>query len=111
MFSQYKGTRFVVWVKVIVDPFEKARGFSLKGSEFRVEGYEPVSDTMVDMQGNKMPGTFWVVAEDELFRVVPKMKKATVPQHKPWFFPIEFCEPFLRPNYYMGAKVVNHRLR
>ena len=109
MYGRYKGTRFEVWILLKEDPFELARGFSIKGRELRCMEYEPVHDVMQDMQGHTQPGTFWVVKAEEVYRVIPEMKRFPI-QMKPWFFPFEFCQTFIRPKNYLQGKVVEHNL-
>lgn len=111
MFSQYKGTHFIVWVRIRVDPHALLRGFNIEGRELRVMGYEPVQGEMQDSQGHVQPGKFWVVEPAEIFRVIPEFKKIPMPnKDKPWFLPVEFCECFVRPNYYLDAKVKETKL-
>ena len=111
MFKQYEGSRFVVWVQIKADPHDVARGFSIVGRELRVIGYEPVMGEMQDSQGHTQPGKFWAVSPDEIFRVIPEMKKVQMPdKSKPWFLPVEFCDSFVRPNYYLSGKVVERKL-
>lgn len=110
MFNQYKNTRFEVWIKILVDPHDKQRGFSLQGRELRVIGYEPVKDEMEDLRGNRMEGTFWVVEAKEVYRVIPELKRFKI-NMKPWFFPVEFCESFVRPDYYLKTQVKEIKLR
>jgi hypothetical protein len=104
MLDCYKGTRFEGWIRVLVDPFDKLRGFSLKDREFRIMGYEPVQDVMEDMGGNRQPGKFWVVKAEEVYRIAPELKRFPI-RMEPWFFPVEFCECFVRPYYYVGTPV------
>lgn len=104
IWEQYAGSRFVVWIKVAVDPHDKLRGFSILDREMRVSGYSPVEGEMQDLRGEKMLGKFWVVEESEIYRAIPEMKKFPV-QNKPWFFPVEFCESFIRPYNYLSFKV------
>jgi hypothetical protein len=110
MYDHYKGTRFDVWIKIIVDPHAPMRGFSILGREMRVVGYSPVDDVMEDFDGNQMPGKFWVVRAEEIYRVIPELKR--YPRNtKDWFLPFEFCETFVRPNYYLDAKVIEKKLQ
>lgn len=111
LFKQYEGSRFVVWVKIKFDPHSHIRGFSIAGRELRVIGYEPVHGEMQDPQGNVQPGKFWAVSPAEIFRVIPEMKRIQMKdKDKTWFLPFEFCESFIRPNYYLDAKVVDKKL-
>lgn len=106
MLSKYKGTHFVVWINVRVDPHDKFRGFSILNKEFRVEGYSPIVDEMKDLSGQTMKGRFWVVKANEVYRVVPELKRFD-DNGKAWFFPVEFCEAFVRPNDYLDYKVLD----
>lgn len=74
----------------------------------QVEGYEPVLDVMQDLRGQKMQGRFWVVREEEVMRSIPELK--CFAQGKAWFFPIEFCESFIRPQDYLQYQVKNTSL-
>ena len=103
MHKNYAGTRFVVWIRVIVDLANAERGFSILGRELRVQGYEPVTDQMVDLKGNRQPGRFWVVEEKEVMRAIPELRRWA--QGKAWFFPVEFCDSFVRPYDYLNYKV------
>lgn len=107
--KQYSGTRFVVWIRVHTDPHVKMRGFSILDKELRVEGYSPVQDRMQDLRGQQMDGKFWVVPEAEVYRVIPELKRFPV-QGKAWFFPIEFCESFVRPYDYLNSKIKETKL-
>ena len=103
--TPYRNTRFEGWIRIITDPFANARGFTLFHREFRIVGYDPVDDVMEDLKGNRQPGKFWVVKADEVYRVAPEMKRFPI-RMEPWFFPVEFCEPFPRPYYYLGTPVL-----
>ena len=102
MFKNYVGSRFVVWIKIEADPHVNFRGFSILGRELRVIGFEPIQDTMRDLRGQEMQGRFWAVEEAEVYRVIPEMLRFPV-QNKPWLFPVEFCNPFVRPYYYVDT--------
>ena len=104
MYSQYKGSRFEIWIKLRADPHDLTRGFSIEGRELKTMVYEPVKNVMEDMQGHTQPGTFWVVSADEVYRVIPEMKKFPI-RMEPWFFPIEFCEAFPRPKGFLQKKI------
>lgn len=108
MFKSYAGTRFVVWIRVIVDLHNAQRGFSILGRELRAEGYEPVRDEMIDLKGNRQAGRFWVVKEDEVMRAIPELKRFA--QGKSWFFPVEFCDSFVRPYDYLDYPVKDIKL-
>jgi hypothetical protein len=111
IFNQYKGSRFVVWVQITADPHAEPRGFSIEGRELRVVGYEPVQGEMQDPHGHTQPGKFWAIEPAELFRVIPEMKNLPMPdKDKVWFLPVEFCDSFVRPYYYLNAKVVEKKL-
>lgn len=89
---------WVNWVRVLVDPSEKVRGFSLEGLEFRTKKDAPVEDEMYGTlpgDTHTQPGKFWVVSEEELMRVCPKMEAFA--KGEDWFFPVEFCDPVQRP--------------
>lgn len=86
------------------------RGFSILGREVRVVGYAPVNDVMQDFAGAQMPGKFWVVRAEETYRVIPELKRFPL-NSKDWFFPFEFCESFIRPDYYLDAKVIEKKLQ
>ena len=109
MFAKYQGSRFEVWIKVIADPHDLARGFSILGREMRVIGYEPVQDTMEDLKGGRQEGTFWVVDYPEVYRVIPELKRFQI-RKKPWFFPVEFCDSFVRPDYYLKTPIKDIKL-
>jgi hypothetical protein len=102
--AQYQGSRFVIWIRLKVDPHANLRGFSILDRELRVEGYEPVNDTMQDLRGETMQGKFWVVKEDEVYRVIPELLRFQK-YGKAWLFPVEFCDPFVRPYNYLSFKV------
>lgn len=104
--AQYRGSRFVIWIRVKVDPHAAMRGFSILDREMRVEGYEPVNDTMQDLRGQMMAGKFWVVKEEEVYRVIPELLRFQK-LGKAWFFPVEFCDPFVRPQNFLDLKVVD----
>lgn len=90
---------WIQWVRILVDPSPEVRGFSLEGLEFRTKNVEPVEDEMYGTlpgDANVQRGKFWVITEDELMRVCPKMHPFA--QGKDWFFPVEFCDFLLRPE-------------
>lgn len=87
-----------------MDPHSKIRGFSLLNKEFRVEGYGPVFDTMRDFRGETMQGKFWAIKAQEVYRVVPQLRKYD-DQGKAWLFPVEFCESFVRPHDFLNYRV------
>lgn len=107
VYKQFRNSRMEVWIKIIADPHAKTRGFSILGRELRVLGYEPVHDTMEDFRGNRMPGKFWVVRASEVYRVIPEMGKFPI-RDEAWFFPFEFCDSLIRPDYYLTSKIVEH---
>lgn len=89
---------WVTWVRVLVDPNEKVRGFSLEGLEFKAKKATPVEDEMYGtLPGDvhTQAGKFWVISEEELMRVCPKMEEYA--KGEDWFFPVEFCDPVQRP--------------
>ena len=98
----------VVWIKIAADPHAKLRGFSILGRELRVQGYEPIYGTMEDFRGSQMHGKFWVVEASEVYRVIPEMQKFSI-REEVWFFPFEFCDSLVRPDYYLKGQVVNHK--
>jgi len=102
--KQYRGTRMTLWIQVHSDPHHAMRGFSIQGRELRVLGYEAVQEEMEDLRGEKMRGKFWPVAEGEVFRAIPELKRFGA-KGKPWLFPIEFCDVFVRPQSYSEDKV------
>jgi hypothetical protein len=99
VFKKYEKSHFCVWIRIHSDPHAKARGFSIKNRELKVKGFEPVVDEMEDLAGNKMRGTFWIVAAEHVYQAIPELRRFPLNQ-RDWFFPIEFCEPFIRPAYY-----------
>jgi hypothetical protein len=109
MFKQYQGSRFVVWIRIKTDPHDQFRGFSIMDRELRVEGYEPVRDEMEDLKGNFMAGTFWVVEPAEVYRAIPELKRFKI-YDRSWFFPVEFCEAFVRPYDYLSYKIKETKL-
>lgn len=109
MYGKYKGTRFQVWIRLRADPHDMARGFSIQGRELRCMEYEPVNSVMEDLQGHTQPGTFWVVHAEEVYRVIPELKRFKI-NLEPWFFPVEFCEAFLRPKDFLNRKQIEHNL-
>ena len=89
---------WVRWVRVLADPSAEVRGFSLEGLEFPATHAEPIEDTMYGTlpgDSNKQPGKFWVVLEKDLMRICPQMQSFA--QGADWFFPVEFCDPMVRP--------------
>ena len=87
------------WIHVLDDPNASVRGFSLAGLEFRTKLPDPVTDKMYGTlpgDNNTQNGKFWVVTEEELMRVCSEMQKFA--QGKDWFFPVEFCNAFVRPQ-------------
>jgi len=89
---------WVQWIRVLADPHEEVRGFSLANLEFKTKHVQAVEDEMFGTlpgDSNVQPGKFWVVTEDELMRVCPQMKAFA--QEEDWFFPVEFCDAFVRP--------------
>lgn len=97
--------RLDTWIQIIVDPHATIRGFSIKGLEFKSEVRMPVQGEMKDFTGKTMQGEFWVVEEDEVFRVCPRLRRLGA-FGKPWFFPREFCNAFFRPYYFRRSKIV-----
>ena len=90
---------WVRWVRVLADPSESVRGFSLEGLEFRAKFVEAVEDEMhgtLPGDSHVQPGKFWVIAEEELMRICPQMQAFA--QGKDWFFPVEFCHELVRPE-------------
>jgi hypothetical protein len=104
MFKHFEGSHLVVWIKVQCDPHARPRGFSILGKELRVIGYEPVQDVQKTLDGYEMPGLFWMVPAREVYRVIPQMRRFGL-ETKPFFFPNEFCEPFVRPANYLDLPV------
>ena len=93
-----RGRDWIRWIRVLYDPSEKQRVFSLAGLEFKPRYAEAVEGEMrgtLPGDNHTQPGKFWVIAEDELMRVCPKM--ASFAQGEDWFFPVEFCDAFMRP--------------
>jgi hypothetical protein len=109
LYKHFNRTRMVVWIRISADPHAKARGFSIENRELRVKGYEPIFGTMEDFRGSTMPGKFWVVEASEVYRVIPEMRKFPI-REEAWFFPFEFCDSFVRPDYYLSTKIVHHEL-
>ncbi len=90
---------WVNWVRILVDPSEETRGFSLANLEFKTKTAEVVEDEMrgtLPGDQNIQHGKFWVVTEDELMRRCPQMQAFA--QGEDWFFPVEFCDAFVRPQ-------------
>jgi hypothetical protein len=90
---------WVNWVRILVDPNEATRGFSLANLEFKTKTAELVEDEMYGTlpgDQNTQRGKFWVVTEDELMRRCPQMQAFA--QGADWFFPDEFCDAFVRPQ-------------
>ena len=90
---------WVNWVRILVDPSEATRGFSLANLEFKTKTAAPVEDEMYGTlpgDANIQRGKFWVVTEDELMRRCPQMQAFA--QGDDWFFPVEFCDEFVRPQ-------------
>ncbi len=90
---------WVNWVRILVDPNETTRGFSLANLEFKTKTAAAVEDEMYGtLPGDKntQTGKFWVVTEDELMRRCPQMQAFA--QGADWFFPVEFCDVFVRPQ-------------
>ncbi len=90
---------WVQWVRILVDPSETVRGFSLSNLEFKTKTGQIVEDEMYGTlpgDANTQRGKFWVVTEDELIRRCPQMQ--TFARGEDWFFPVEFCDPFWRPQ-------------
>lgn len=89
----------VRWIRVLLDPNEGARGFSLANLEFQSKHLEAVQDEMYGTlpgdSSNTQPGKFWVIVETELMKRCPKMQAFA--QGRDWFFPAEFCDAFFRP--------------
>ncbi len=99
--------RIDTWIQIIADPHAKMRGFSILNLEFKADVVEPVQGEMKDFTGKTMQGMFWVVSEDEVFRVCPQLRKFRTGDSKPWFFPQEFCKGFYRPYYFRRTKFVD----
>lgn len=92
-------SRFCNWVKIVSDPFERNRGFSILGREFIVYGGQAVKNKVTCTVDNKpMEGVFYPIAEEEWLRVVPEMINSPH-QSDFWFIPVEFCQKFSRPRY------------
>lgn len=108
-FDPYRKSHLVAWVRIMVDPHAQFRGFSIERRELRVMGYDPIQDEMEDLSGNRQPGKFWVVAAIEVYRVIPELRRFKI-RNEPWFFPVEFCESFVRPWDYLEGKVIEHTL-
>lgn len=103
MLESFVGTDFCTWIKVTADPHAKARGFSILGLEFRALGYGPIEDAMQGIDKAVMVTKVWAILEAEVFRVEPRLKRYGA-TGKPWYFPIEFCQPFVRPKYAGGVE-------
>jgi hypothetical protein len=89
---------WVRWVRILVDPNEEQRGFTLADLEFKAQP-DVVEDEMYGTRpgdNNTQAGKFYVVTEEELMRVCPQMKPFA--QSADWFFPVEFCDSLLRPE-------------
>jgi hypothetical protein len=84
----------------LTDPNEGTRGFSLANLEFKTKTADIVEDEMYGtLPGDDkhiQPGKFWVVTEEELMRRCPQMQAFA--QGDDWFFPVEFCDAFVRPD-------------
>lgn len=90
---------WVNWVRILTDPNETTRGFSLANLEFKTKTAEAVEDEMYGTlpgDDNRQRGKFWVVTEEELMRRCPQMQAFA--QGTDWFFPVEFCDSFVRPQ-------------
>ena len=90
---------WIMWVRILTDPHKETRGFSLENLEFKAKQADPVDDEMYGTlpgDGHTQYGKFWVVSEEELMRVCPQMQAYA--QGKDWFFPVEFCDSFVRPQ-------------
>ena len=90
---------WVGWIRILTDPYETTRGFSLANLEFKTKTASVVEDEMYGtLPGDKntQSGKFWVVTEDELMRRCPQMQAFA--QGADWFFPVEFCDAFVRPQ-------------
>jgi hypothetical protein len=90
---------WVNWIRILVDPNEATRGFSLADLEFKTKTATSVEDEMYGTlpgDANTQRGKFWVVTEDELMRRCPQMQAFA--QGADWFFPVEFCDDFVRPQ-------------
>lgn len=89
---------WVQWIRILHDPNEAVRGFSLENLEFQTKTAEAVEDEMYGTlpgDANTQRGKFWIVAENELMRRCPQMQAFA--QGEDWFFPVEFCDAFIRP--------------
>lgn len=106
MIKQYQGSRLDAWIRLISDPHSDWRGFSILGREMKILGYEPVWDEMQDLAGNKQQGKFWVVEAKEVYRSIPELRRFPL-NEKSWLFPVEFCDIFVRPDYYQDTPVRN----
>ena len=98
---------WIRWIRILHDPNETVRGFSLANLEFKTKGVEAVEDEMYGTlpgDSNTQQGKFWVVTEDELMRRCPSMQAFA--QGEDWFFPVEFCDSFVRPQ---GVEPVDTR--
>lgn len=90
---------WVNWIRILIDPNETTRGFSLANLEFKTKTATVVEDEMYGTlpgDTHTQPGKFWVVTEDELMRRCPQMQAFA--QGNDWFFPVEFCDSFVRPQ-------------
>ncbi len=90
---------WVQWIRILTDPNETTRGFSLVNLEFKTKTGEIVEDEMrgtLPGDRNTQRGKFWVVTENELMLRCPQMQAFA--QGEDWFFPVEFCDPFWRPQ-------------
>jgi hypothetical protein len=110
LYKHFSRTRMVVWIQVFKDPHANFRGFSIRGRELRVQGYEPIFGEMEDLTGKRMQGKFWVVEAKEVYRAIPEMRRFPI-RMEAWFFPFEFCDSLVRPDYYLQGTVVNHTLK
>ncbi len=89
---------WIRWIRILTDPHSEARGFSLANLEFKARDVEPVEDEMygtIPGDNHTQQGKFWVVTEEELMYRCPSM--APFAQGRDWFFPVEFCDAFVRP--------------
>lgn len=90
---------WIRWIRILHDPNETVRGFTLANLEFKTKTAEVVEDEMYGTlpgDSNTQQGKFWVVTEDELMRRCPSMQAFA--QGADWFFPVEFCDSFVRPH-------------
>ncbi len=107
LYKHFARTRMQVWIQICQDPHAGFRGFSILNRELRVVGYEPIHSVMEDLRGQKMRGKFWVVKASEVYRVMPEMRKFPI-RDEDWFFPFEFCNSLVRPDYYLEGTVIHH---